>query len=128
MDWVTVRLPNYFWLQGPQSDVASWFSTQWHVVAPRVKTMAELNKLLGMLEGIVPQGTESFIDAVAISHEFTDHCHKATLLELPKTTPVVATDEAAKLISSWKYFDKVIKTPGFSSSSWNSSPDTSMSS
>lgn len=38
------------WLQGPQSDVASWFSIQWHVVEPSVATIAELNDALGELE------------------------------------------------------------------------------
>ena len=55
----------------------------------------------------------SYIDAVAISHEFTDHCHKATLLELPKSTPVYAWSKAAKLISGWKHFDQVIEVKRF---------------
>lgn len=102
------------WLQGPQSDVASWFSTQWHVIAPTVQTMRELEEVLAELE----EGTsgESHVDCVVISHEFTDHCHQATLLELPKNVPVVATEKAADLIRSWKHFDTVITTPGFSAS------------
>ncbi|WYZ40879.1 hypothetical protein EsH8_IV_001220 [Colletotrichum jinshuiense] len=107
------------WLQGPQSDVASWFSTQWHVVEPGVKTLGELNSILAGLEsgsnGSV-DGANSCVDVVAISHEFTDHCHQATLEELPRSTPVFATDKAADLIRSWKHFDAVTTTPGFSSS------------
>lgn len=138
------------WLLGPQSDVASWFSTQWHVVAPSVETIAELNKALQDIEGRsttinvangqnrpsgldscplaqpgtrlepegIPgpgpghgQGSESFIDVVVISHEFTDHCHRATLEELPPSTPVFAADVAADLIRSWAHFDQVITTP-----------------
>lgn len=110
------------WLQGPQSDVASWFSTQWHVVAPTVQNMQELDKVLAKLEeedddhvsnesGV--SGT-SYIDCVVVSHEFSDHCHQATLLELPKSVPVVATEKAAGLIRSWDHFDTVITTPGFS--------------
>ncbi|KAI6352025.1 hypothetical protein MCOR25_009604 [Pyricularia grisea] len=126
------------WLQGPQSDVASWFSTQWHVVEPSVATIAELNKVLGELDGAANQShtdhslsktdptrdkdekataSDWFIDAVIISHEFTDHCHQATLEELPKSTPVIAGDEAAKLIKSWNHFDEVITTPPYSSQS-----------
>ncbi|TRX99074.1 hypothetical protein FHL15_000416 [Xylaria flabelliformis] len=110
------------WLQGPQSDGGRWFSIQWHVVAPSVQTIEELNKLLGELEeGIaapgeaVEQGAETrdYIDVVAISHEFTDHCHEATLRELPVSTPVFAPDKAAKLIRSWKHFDNVIEMPAF---------------
>lgn len=110
------------WLTGPQSDVASWFSTQWHIIpANPVGNMDELNILLKELEASsVDNGEEegrkepkSFIDVVAISHEFTDHCHQATLLELPKSTPVVAADKAADLIRSWKHFNNVVTTPGF---------------
>ncbi|KAH7031547.1 uncharacterized protein B0I36DRAFT_223330, partial [Microdochium trichocladiopsis] len=107
------------WLQGPQSDVASWFSTQWHVVAPSVQTIAELQAILGQLEtrgddDTSDNNSSSYIDAVAISHEFTDHCHEATLRELPPATPVFATDKAADLIRSWKHFDTVVTTPGYS--------------
>ncbi|OLN83305.1 hypothetical protein CCHL11_03140 [Colletotrichum chlorophyti] len=107
------------WLQGPQSDLASWFSTQWHVVEPSVKNIAELNSLLAGMEEYSRSQREtekSYIDAVAIRHEFTDHCHQATLQELPKSTPVFATNKAAELIRSWKHFEKVVTTPGFSSS------------
>lgn len=113
------------WLQGPQSDVASWFSTQYHVVAPAVRSLAELQAALGEVEKTVAQmalaavpetggASRSYIDAVAISHEFTDHCHKATLQELPNNTPIYAADVAADLIRSWKFFDKdcVITAPG----------------
>ena len=111
------------WLQGPQSDVASWFSTQWHAVPAGVATIADLNALLHHIEGRgVPGKSEyesnaacqlpSYIDVVAISHEFTDHCHRATLQELPRQTPVFATDVAADLVRTWGHFDTVITTPG----------------
>ncbi|KAI1274937.1 hypothetical protein F5Y07DRAFT_371933 [Xylaria sp. FL0933] len=107
------------WLQGPQSDGGKWFSIQWHVVAPSVQTIKELNGLLGELEkgvandGAAAEEADSYIDVVAISHEFTDHCHEATLRELPKNTPVFAPDKAAKLIRSWKHFDAVTEMPPF---------------
>ncbi|KAI1170435.1 hypothetical protein F4777DRAFT_591928 [Nemania sp. FL0916] len=120
------------WLQGPQSDGGRWFSIQWHVVAPSVQTIEELNGLLGELEEETASshngnGAEtetgpaaersrdgnSYVDVVAISHEFTDHCHEATLRELPASTPVLAPDKAAKLIRSWKHFNTVVETPGF---------------
>ncbi|RWA14301.1 hypothetical protein EKO27_g776 [Xylaria grammica] len=107
------------WLQGPQSDGGRWFSIQWHVVAPSVQTIKELNELIGELEkGVGPHESDaaepdSYIDVVAISHEFTDHCHEATLRELPSSTPVFAPDKAAKLVRSWKHFDTVIEMPPF---------------
>lgn len=55
-----------------------------------------------------------FIDAVVVSHEFTDHCNKNTLLELDSETPVFATKTAAELIRSWNHFETVLETPPFS--------------
>jgi len=37
-------------------------------------------------------GMKTFIDAVAISHEFTDHCHEQTLLQVDPDVPVFATE------------------------------------
>lgn len=108
------------WLSGPQSDVASWFSTQWHIVAPTVRTMKELDEILAELEDGTSKaepdadGASSYIDCVVVSHEFTDHCHEATLRELPQSVPVIATEKAADLIRSWKHFDTVLTTSGFS--------------
>ncbi|GAP82738.2 hypothetical protein SAMD00023353_0102720 [Rosellinia necatrix] len=123
------------WLRGPQTDGGRWFSIQWHVVAPGVRTMAELDALLGDLErgsgdggndgdeSTTPAGDgtaeerererngTSYIDAVAVSHEFTDHCHEATLRELPASTPVLAPGRAARLIRSWGHFDRVTPMP-----------------
>jgi len=103
------------WLDGPQSDVAWWFSTQWHVVPSSIRTMSELDACLreveGMASGRALDGQQSMIDVVVVSHEFTDHCHRATLEELPKATPVFATDVAAELIRSWSHFGSVITMP-----------------
>ncbi|KAI0873540.1 hypothetical protein GGS24DRAFT_462916 [Hypoxylon argillaceum] len=123
------------WLRGPQSDGGRWFSIQWHVTAPSVQTLGELSALLGELEaeatsrdggatdetetrdgdgdGDGDSRTHAYIDVVAISHEFTDHCHEATLCELPRNTPVFAPDKAARLIRSWKHFDAVTEMPAF---------------
>lgn len=111
------------WLQGPQSDVAAWFSTQWHVVEPSVRTIKELDEVLAEMEDGASEERYSYIDCVAISHEFTDHCHEATLRELPRAVPIVATEKAADLIRSWNHFDLVINTPGFSAEapSWQES-------
>lgn len=104
------------WLQGPQSDVAWWFSTQWHAVPPSVATVADLNAALREVEGgptnRLSEASGSFIDAVVISHEFTDHCHRVTLEELPTDTPVVASDAAADLIRSWGHFTDVLTAQG----------------
>ncbi|KAI7675390.1 hypothetical protein KC318_g971, partial [Hortaea werneckii] len=67
---------------------------------------------------------ETFIDAVAVSHEFTDHCHKETLLEVHPDVPVFAIHEAARLIQSWHHFRTVITINNFGTegeTDWRSS-------
>lgn len=117
------------WLRGSQSDGAKWFSQQWHAIESAVGSIAEVDDLalqIEILAGGLRIGKkslrmkggaedETFIDAVAISHEFTDHCHKDTLLEVHKDVPVFATEEAAKRISGFNHFRTVITTPTFSS-------------
>jgi hypothetical protein len=85
------------WLSGPQSDVASWFSTQWHATDSKVGSIKEVEELILRIEGatkqddMVKEERKSCIDVVVICHEFTDHCHKDTLLELDEDVPVFAT-------------------------------------
>jgi len=102
------------WLQGPQSDIASWFSKQWHVVEPSVKTIAELDDRLRDVQEMIQSSSSSrrtsrklagravpprsYIDVVVISHEFTDHCHRETLEQVDREVPVLAT--AVSLIRS----------------------------
>ena len=114
------------WLRGRQSDVAAWFSSQWHAIDASMQTIAELNSLLEANEKLIGgdlghkfeasrHSKTNYIDAVVVSHEFTDHCHRKTLLEIDRTTPVLATSRAARLIRSWAHFDAVLETPPFSS-------------
>lgn len=96
------------WLSGGQSDVAKWFSQQWHRFESSTKSIAEVEELAREVEILaaglrlgkdrLPNGidtgadTQTFIDAVAISHEFTDHCHKETLEDIDRFVPVFATE------------------------------------
>ena len=95
------------WLRGGQSDVAPFFSQQWHKQPSIVQTIAEVEDAIQGIEeaacGIhtdtiskpivdadskplaATMGNESkhwWIDLVVVSHEFTDHMHKETLLEV----------------------------------------------
>ena len=109
------------WLQGPQSDVASWFSTQWHVIKPSVATIEELEERLAEVEAaatkhsrrssIKAQANTNWIDAVILSFEYTDHTHWETLRQLSPSTPIYARSRAAELVRSWKYFDIVYDIP-----------------
>ena len=116
------------WLSGPQSDVASWFSTQWHVIPSSIKDIAEMEERLREMEDLVQErpwrhraaaskqslgASSSHIDAVVVSHEFTDHCHKATLMEIDPSVPVWANDNAARLIKSFNHFKHVTVMPSF---------------
>jgi len=131
------------WLQGGQSDLASWFSQQWHATPSAVPSIAALEELAREME-ILASGlrvgagrksnaamereqdarVETFIDAVAISHEFTDHCHKETLHDIHPNVPVFAVREAAKLIGSWQHFRTVVTVDEFGqhgNTDWRSS-------
>ncbi|KAK5132152.1 hypothetical protein LTR08_000309 [Meristemomyces frigidus] len=124
------------WLQGGQSDLAAWFSQQWHATPSAVASIAALEELARESEELAAElqpargdgvrksksavaseegATHTFIDAVAISHEFTDHCHQPTLLELHPDVPVFATKEAAAQISSWRHFRTVVPIALFGS-------------
>jgi len=92
------------WFVGGQSDVARWFSQQFHAIESAIQSIAEVEELARQIEILAcglrlgkgrknaGMDTETFIDAVAISHEFTDHCHKETLLEVHPDVPVFATE------------------------------------
>ena len=85
------------WLRGAQTDYFFWFSRQWHIEPSSVQTIADLNEMLCSVqsssdnENTQDGREECYIDAVVVSHEFTDHCHKETLLEVNRETPVFAT-------------------------------------
>ena len=114
------------WLRGRQSDVAFWFSSQWHAIKSSVQTISELNAFLAhtqrasTIECALDHQSQAsnerrnYIDAVVVSHEFTDHCHKRTLLEVDPTVPVFATAKAALMIKSWHHFRQVLEPAAFS--------------
>ncbi|KIW02249.1 uncharacterized protein PV09_06401 [Verruconis gallopava] len=108
------------WLSGPQSDVASWFSKQWHAIAPHYSSIAAVEALCWHVERLLDAASveekPGKIDAVVISHEFTDHCHEGTMRQLDPKTALFANDKAIQLIKSWKHFDQasIHEIPGFS--------------
>lgn len=123
------------WLQGGQSDVAWWFSQQFHANDSKVGSIADVEELarrIEILTGGLSQGKNqlynnqeagghfhTFVDAVVLSHEFTDHCHKATLLEIHESVPVLATKKAAELVKSWRHFRVIHEVPLFPGKSLN---------
>ncbi|ESZ96998.1 hypothetical protein SBOR_2614 [Sclerotinia borealis F-4128] len=105
------------WLRGGQSDVAAFFSQQWHAQASAVQSIHEVEDVIRGIEEIahttIVVGERSWIDAVVVSHEFTDHMHKDTLLEISTDVPVFATSKAAAAMVSWAHFDYVGEIPRF---------------
>lgn len=65
------------------------------------------------------QTTSTYLDAVILSHEFSDHTHKATLLQVDSRTPIYATQKAAELVRSWSYFDHIYNIPHFTADASN---------
>lgn len=110
-------------------DIAPWFSSQWHKTKPCIQTVQELKGQLYSSERVSSVGETDpqkqknsafrdsshklIVDAVIISHEFSDHCHRETLLDLDPATPIFATKKAVPLIKSWKYFTTVSEIPAF---------------
>jgi hypothetical protein len=85
------------WLIGSQTDYFRYFSTQEHAILPSIQNIS--------------RDLDMQIDAVIISHEFTDHCHEQTLRSLSATVPVFATTNASKRIRRWNYFQHVYDIP-----------------
>ena len=95
------------WLSGSQVDYFPWFSEQWHGTPSACSSIAAV-------EDVARQSGDDQvdhpIDLVIISHEFTDHCHRATLTQLPASTSVFASAKAASMIRKWRHFDIVETT------------------
>ena len=74
------------WFSPSQIDLAPWFSEQFHVTEqPKVSDLARPDYLL-------------------ISHPFTDHCNKETLLQFSPDIPVIALQSVQRKIKKWGHF------------------------
>ncbi|KAF2496944.1 hypothetical protein BU16DRAFT_458538 [Lophium mytilinum] len=124
------------WFTGGQSDVASWFSQQYHATPSAVSDIDEVDQLAREIEALAgasflyrktykkPRDDEEeqyheedrhkYIDAIAISHEFTDHCHTPTLETVHRDVPVFVTEKAAKIVNAMHHFRDVHVVPTFS--------------
>jgi len=85
------------WLFGSQTDFFRYFSTQEHSVPPSIQN--------------IDRDLDMQINAIIISHEFSDHCHEQTLRSFSATIPVFATNNASKRIRRWNYFQHVFDIP-----------------
>lgn len=81
------------WITGPSKVLHSRFSITTQTIVPCILSLSEL-----------PEP-----DLVIISQHKSDHCNEATLRQLPATgtkTMILAEPASARLIRSWKYFDR----------------------
>ena len=92
------------WLSGSQVDLHAWFSKQWHAETPRVGSIRAVEELARRVEEQDDgdgEGAEedagTAIDVVVVCHEFTDHCHQKTLVEVSRDVPVFATEVGSLL-------------------------------
>ena len=74
------------WFTASQIDLAPWFSEQFHLNPQPL--ISEIKK---------PH-------YIFISHPFTDHCNKETLLQFDPTIPIIAETNTLTKIKRWNYF------------------------
>lgn len=121
------------WLVGSNLEYTSYFHEQKHTIVPAARDIGEVERFASEIEtlarelrhdadmakgdGPIP---ESFIDAVAISQEGTDHCNEATLTPLPPSVPIFAYGDAAvKRVRAWNHFETIVNMPSFTGD-WHS--------
>ena len=78
------------WFSESQVDLHPWFSKQFH-----------LDKQPNPADLPVP-------DFIFISHPFTDHCDRTTLLQFSPATPIVCLPNIAKKIKKWNHFNSFL--------------------
>jgi len=78
------------WFTDQQVDLAPWFSKQRHFrEQPKLADLPPYN-------------------VIFISHPFTDHCNKETLLQLSSDTLLIAAPNVLRKIKSWHYFKHLL--------------------
>lgn len=78
------------WFSPSQVDLAGWFSEQFHVTPQPI--VRELTKP----------------DFLFISHPFTDHCNKETLLQFDSSIPIIALPSVLRKIRKWNHFKQFV--------------------
>jgi len=78
------------WLTTSQVDFHPWFSRQFH-----------REPQLSVSELLRP-------DYIFISHPFSDHCNKETLLQFSKDIPVMALPKILNKIRAWGHFESLL--------------------
>jgi hypothetical protein len=110
------------WLQGTGVPLLSkWLASLDLVARPAVADGDAVEAIVHEIEdaaaaaGFIPKldgknadsSKRSGVDAIFINIHLPDHLSKETLSTFSAAVPVFATPEAATIINSWKYFDRV---------------------
>ena len=78
------------WFSASQTDFHPWFSKQYHQSPqPLVRELVRP-------------------DFIFISHPFTDHCNKETLMQFSSEIPIIALSAVLKKIKKWGHFKKLL--------------------
>ncbi len=78
------------WFSPAQVDFHPWFSRQFHL-----EPQPQLSEIQSP-------------DFIFISHRYTDHCNRETLLQFSSDIPVIAISSVLKKIAKWAHFKKLI--------------------
>ncbi|KAK3654548.1 hypothetical protein LTR56_003194 [Elasticomyces elasticus] len=117
------------WFDGVEVAMHRFLHEQEHLVPSAVKVIAELEEFLIQTEAIAQRlrggfatpdndsAPASLLDAVVVTLDASDHCHKETLLEIHPSVPAYGLKRSAKLMSCFHHFDKVHTIPFYSSGS-----------
>jgi hypothetical protein len=89
-EWADIRVVVDPWFTPSQVDFHPAFSEQFHLTEqPKV---GDLGK----------------IDYLFISHPFTDHCNKETLIQFDKNIPLISRTGILNKIGQWNHFNRLI--------------------
>jgi L-ascorbate metabolism protein UlaG (beta-lactamase superfamily) len=78
------------WFTPSQVDFYPWFSEQFHISEqPKISELGQ-------------------VDFIFISHPFTDHCNKETLLQCDPKIPVIADKAIRRKIAKWRHFTTLL--------------------
>ena len=89
-EWDGIKLMVDPWFSPSQVDFHPLFSEQFHVTPQ--PSIQELERP----------------DYIFISHPFTDHCNKETLLQCDPSIPVISSKKVLRKVRRWNHFEKLL--------------------
>ncbi|RYP66176.1 hypothetical protein DL771_007952 [Monosporascus sp. 5C6A] len=114
------------WLTEPGDMVlmAPWFSRAQRNCVAAATDGASVDAVVREIEQAAgsTRPAAAGVDAIFVGHTAADHAHRQTLLTFAPSVPVFAVPAAAKTISGWSHFDRVVEIATFDGTfSWRAS-------